>query len=165
MAEHTITFIGAGNMATSLIGGLVATGYPAQSIRACDPLPARREEITAQFGVAAAERADDLIEGSDVVVLAVKPQVLRDVVLGISGQTRAANPLVLSIAAGIAEPDIRRWLGYDAAVIRTMPNTPALLGSGITGMVANAHVSAEQREVADAIMRAVGRTEIGRAHV
>ena len=158
MTHGIITFIGGGNMATSLIGGLINDGYTANQICATDPLPARRLQLSEQFGITTFEDNSEACAQAQVVVLAVKPQVMSVVVKPIGPTLAQTQPLVLSIAAGIPEPAISRWLGYDASVVRTMPNTPALVSSGITGMFANARVSGSERSVADAIMKAVGET-------
>ena len=158
MTHGIITFIGGGNMATSLIGGLINDGYHASQIRATDPLPTRRQQLSEQFGITTFEDNSEACAQAQVVVLAVKPQVMSVVVKPIGPTLAQTQPLVLSIAAGIREPDISRWLGYDASVVRTMPNTPALVSSGVTGMFANARVSDSERSAADAIMKAVGRT-------
>jgi pyrroline-5-carboxylate reductase len=93
-----------------------------------------------------------------LIILAVKPQILRPVTEELAETAQARQPLIISIAAGVREPDIRRWLGYDAAIVRTMPNTPALVGSGATALFANAQVNHEQRQMAESIMRSVGLT-------
>jgi pyrroline-5-carboxylate reductase len=158
MSKQIITFIGGGNMATSLIGGLVKSGYDAGRIRATDPLDTRCKELASEFGVQTDLDNGQAVNGADLVVLAVKPQVMPSVVKDLAAAANAQRPLMLSIAAGITAPDIARWLGYDAAIVRTMPNTPALVSSGITGMYANSAVTPEQRTAADSVMQAVGQT-------
>jgi pyrroline-5-carboxylate reductase len=158
MSHSNIVFIGGGNMATSLIGGMVSAGVDAARIYATDPLPARGEELTRRFGIVTGTDNAAAASKADVLVLAVKPQVMHQAIASMAQAAAAKQPLVLSIAAGIAEPDLRRWLGYDAAIVRTMPNTPALVSAGITGMYANGAVSDIQRGEADAIMAAVGKT-------
>lgn len=158
MSQDRITFIGGGNMAASLIGGLINDGHPATCVTATDPLPARRKELAIRFGVNCSDDNAAACADADVVVLAVKPQVMPDVAKGLADALKKSSPLVLSIAAGIRGTDIVRWLGYDAALVRAMPNTPALVGSGITGMFANDNTSEAQRQAADAVMQAVGGT-------
>ena len=158
MSQDRITFIGGGNMAASLIGGLINNGHPANCITATDPLTARREELANRFGINCSEANAAACADADVVVLAVKPQVMPDVAKGLEKALTQRMPLVLSIAAGIRGTDIVRWLGYDAALVRAMPNTPALVGSGITGMFANNNTSESQKHAADAVMKAVGGT-------
>jgi pyrroline-5-carboxylate reductase len=154
--ELKIGFIGGGNMATALIGGLADKLTPAANIHVVDPYVEALEKLRQKFGVTSAERIDTTLAGCDVIVLAVKPQQMKEVVAQLRPQI--SKQLVLSIAAGIRAVDLSRWLGGHSAIVRTMPNTPALIGQGITGMVAMAGVSTEQRAAADAIMRAVGAT-------
>ena len=156
--EHPIAFIGGGNMARSLIGGLVARGAPSAQVRVADPNAEIREALVRDFGVQTFEQAEDAVAGAATWVLATKPQVLQPVCAALAPLARSARPLVLSIAAGITSAQIDRWLGGDAAVVRTMPNTPALLGAGVTGLYANARVDAGGRKRADALMRSAGTT-------
>jgi len=154
----TICFIGAGNMAKSLIGGLIASGYSKELIIATDPTKAQRDNITENFGIHCLEDNNVAIAQSDIIVLAVKPQILETVCQNIQASTQTKKPLVISVAAGIRSADIDRWLGNNNAVVRTMPNTPALIQSGATGLFANEHVSDEQKNQAEHIMRAAGLT-------
>ena len=158
MKKRTIGFIGGGNMATSLLGGLISDNCPPGNIWVAEPDTARREELSSRFGVKTTADNGELVAAVDVVVLAVKPQVLNEVCHGIADSIQAHHPLVLSVAAGIRIGDIDRWLGGNCAIVRTMPNTPALVQSGATALFANERVSAEQRELAESIMRAVGLT-------
>ncbi len=158
MNSKTICFIGGGNMARSLIGGLVQTGFDPARIRVTDPSSEKRTALQQQFGVEAVGDNRAAIEHSDVVVLAVKPQVVRQVLAELAEGLRAKAPLVVSIAAGVREADISRWIGGTPAVVRTMPNTPALVQSGATALYANDHTSEEQRQLAESILRAVGMT-------
>lgn len=151
-----IAFIGGGNMASALIGGLAGKLTAAGNIHVVDPVPAAREKLASQFGVTVAESIDAQVQAVDVLVLAVKPQQMKDVVVQL--KPFIGRQLLLSIAAGIRAVDLSRWLGNYQAIVRTMPNTPALIGMGITGMVALAGVSDEQREAANAILQAVGKT-------
>jgi len=154
----TITFIGGGNMATSLIGGLRAHNHPADRIWVSDPdldlLAAHQERFAVQTS------ADNPVAArhADIVVLAVKPQVMPDVALGLRDSVQQTKPLMMSVAAGVREVDMQRWLGGEVAIVRCMPNTPALLGAGATGLYANAHVNSGQRVAAEDIMRAAGIT-------
>ncbi len=158
MKKSKIGFIGGGNMAASLIGGLISDGFAAENIMVSDPTPQRRDELTAQFGVATTGDNTELASSVDVVVLAVKPQVMHQVCTGIADATQESTPLFLSIAAGIRAIDIDRWLGENCAIVRSMPNTPSLLKSGATALYANPQVSKAQHELAEGIMRAVGLT-------
>jgi pyrroline-5-carboxylate reductase len=151
-----ITFIGGGNMATALIGGLAGKLTAGANIHVVDINVGALWKLVQQFGVTTSEQIGAEIAQSDVVVLAVKPQQMKDVVAQLAPHVK--SQLVLSIAAGIRAADLSRWLNGHAAIVRTMPNTPALIGKGITGMVALSGVTPEQREAADAIMRAVGAT-------
>ncbi|MFN2308238.1 MAG: pyrroline-5-carboxylate reductase [Gammaproteobacteria bacterium] len=153
-----ISFIGAGNMARSLIGGLIADGWPAERIRAADPDPDQRATLTQHAGIATDAENVAAVQAADVVVLAVKPQVMRPVAQEIAAAVQTHRPLVISIAAGIRVADLDRWLGGDNAIVRGMPNTPALVQSGATALFANPRVSTEQRNRAESILRAVGLT-------
>lgn len=158
MAEHTIAFIGGGNMATSLVGGLVGEACAPGSVWVADPSPERRQDLRARFQVNAVADNVEAAGHADTLVLAVKPQVMGAAVREVADAVREHRPLVVSIAAGVREPDIRRWLGFDAAVVRTMPNTPALVGAGASALYANTHVSTTQRSRAESVLRAVGAT-------
>ncbi|HJV84773.1 MAG TPA: pyrroline-5-carboxylate reductase [Noviherbaspirillum sp.] len=151
-----IAFIGGGNMATALIGGLAGKLTAGENIHVVDVNPEALGKLQQQFGVSTAQQIDATLKQSDVIVLAVKPQQMKDVVAQL--QPHIASQLVLSIAAGIRAMDLSRWMNGHSAIVRTMPNTPALIGKGITGMVALSGVSQAQRDAADAIMRAVGAT-------
>jgi pyrroline-5-carboxylate reductase len=155
-----ITFLGGGNMATALIGGLAGrtdaagTSAAPPSITVIDPSAAQRERLVREFGVTALEAADPRVPVGDVLVLAVKPQQMREALLPVAASARDA--LVVSVAAGIRAADIARWLDGHQRVIRTMPNTPALIGAGITGLWAADTVGSADRALAERIVRAVG---------
>ncbi len=151
-----ISFIGGGNMATALIGGLANKLTAGANIHVVDINVDALGSLAKKFGVTTAQSIDAAIARSDVIVLAVKPQQMKEVAAQLA--PHVTTQLVLSIAAGIRAVDLSRWLDGHTAIVRTMPNTPALIGLGITGLVAMAGVSATQREAADAIMRAVGTT-------
>ena len=158
-SELKIAFIGGGNMAAALIAGLAGKLTAGANIHVVDPNADALARLQGQFGVGTAPTADAALGASDVIVLAVKPQSMREVaaqLLPLLGG--AKRPLILSIAAGIRAADLSRWLGGYGAIVRCMPNTPALIGLGITGMVASAGVAAGQKDAADAIMKAVGAT-------
>jgi pyrroline-5-carboxylate reductase len=160
MHNKTIAFIGGGNMAAALIGGLIANGGNSKNIWVSDPAPLRRDTLGSQFGIntCSEEQNGMLAQKADVLILAVKPQVLHGVCSAIAEQVQQHSPLIMSVAAGIRLQDIERWLGGSTPVIRTMPNTPALVQSGATALTANTLVTTEQRELAEGIMRAVGMT-------
>ncbi len=159
MKQPTIAFIGGGNMAASLIGGLLADGWPARHIRVADPDPAQLERLGCQNPqVVLTQDNGQAVQGADIVLFAVKPQVLRAAIQDLAAELKAASPLIISIAAGVRCRDISRWLGGGLAVVRCMPNTPALVRSGATGLYAGAGVTEAQREQAESILRAVGLT-------
>ncbi|MDH3948225.1 MAG: pyrroline-5-carboxylate reductase [Gammaproteobacteria bacterium] len=153
--NHKIGFIGGGNMARSLIGGLVSAGYPAEALSVADPNGSIRTALAADFGINATADNQHIMDQCDVVVLAVKPQVMQTVTSTLHmGQKK--EPLFLSVAAGIRTASLANWLGVETAIVRAMPNTPALVQSGATGLFANPHVSPMQRDLAESIMRAAG---------
>ncbi|MCF7200987.1 pyrroline-5-carboxylate reductase [Pseudomonas oligotrophica] len=159
MSNPRIAFIGAGNMAASLIGGLIGQGIAAESIRASDPGAEQRARLAAEHGIEVfADNAQALV-GAEVVVLAVKPQVMQAVCRELAAHL-APDALVVSIAAGISCASLQAWLGAttDAprAIVRCMPNTPALLRQGVSGLYANAAVSAIQKQQAGQLLGAVG---------
>jgi len=145
-------------MATSLIGGLVADGYEPKSIIASDPDEGKLTDLSARFGIRQATDNRSAIEQADVVVLAVKPQILEQLCEEIRESVQQRQPLVVSIAAGIREADIQSWLGGNITLVRTMPNTPAMLQAGATVLHAGGNVSEAQRDLAESILRAVGLT-------
>ena len=158
MKDVTIAFIGGGNMARSLIGGLLADGVTPNSIWVADPNESVLRNHHSRFSVNTTADNGEAARHAQVIVLAVKPQVARTVAQALAPAMRDRRPLVISIAAGIRESDLRRWLGVDTAIVRTMPNTPALVGSGATALFANPAVNKEQKNLAESILRAVGMT-------
>jgi pyrroline-5-carboxylate reductase len=153
-----LAFIGGGNMAAALIGGLTKRGLSRERIVVADPSREQLERLTGAYGITAAADNHDAVAGAEVVVLAVKPQLMRAVALGLAPGLAATNPLVISIAAGIPHAALTRWFGTQVAVVRTMPNRPALNGFGATGLYAPASVGAANRALAEAIMAAVSAT-------
>lgn len=153
-----IAFIGGGNMARSLVGGLVARGHAGGSIHVAEPVPALREALAADFGVTVSGEAAQAVVGASTWVLATKPQVLRNVCEGLADVAQRTRPLVVSIAAGITAAQLERWLGGNVPVVRAMPNTPALLGAGVTGLFASDRVSDAGRVLAERLLAAAGRT-------
>lgn len=158
MAADSITFIGGGNMARSLIAGLIRQGVPATHIHVAEPVAELREALAADFGVQTHDNAADAAAHGDTWLLAVKPQVLRDVCQSLQVLAQAQKPLVISIAAGITSPQLQRWLGGSLPVVRAMPNTPALLGAGVTGLYATPSVDAQQHAQAERVLASAGRT-------
>ena len=154
-APH-IAFIGAGNMASSIIGGLIDAGHPAERISAADPYPPSLEKLRDIAPVAVHESNADAVATADVIILAVKPQVMAEACTSIARQVASSKALVISIAAGITIDTMQSRLGQQAAIVRCMPNTPALLGCGASGLYANEQVSAQQRQYAADILAAVG---------
>jgi pyrroline-5-carboxylate reductase len=150
-----ISFIGAGNMAGSLIKGLLASDHPAAALRAADPVADRRDDLAA-LGLITSEDNATVVDGADVVVAAVKPQVLGDVLKALPDLD--SNALVISICAGVPISSIESWCPAGQPVVRCMPNTPALLGAGITALCANAMVGEDQRALAQSILGAAGKT-------
>ena len=156
MKTKNIGFIGAGNMATSLIRGLLESGLSAANIWITDINSEAETAMAANLHVNIAQSNIDLVHAVDVVVLAVKPQVLRAVAQQIAAAVNDRPVLVVSIAAGITQSSLSQWLGQEVAIVRCMPNTPALVLTGATALHANAQVNAEQRDLAENILRAVG---------
>jgi pyrroline-5-carboxylate reductase len=153
-----IAFIGGGNMARSLIGALVRGNTPAASIAVAEPNAELRAALARDFGVGVHARGADAVRGAGVIVLAVKPQVMQAVCTELAPAIGDTRPLIVSIAAGIRIAQLRDWLGAELPIVRTMPNTPALIGAGASGLIANAAASTEQRHQAEAILTAAGRT-------
>ncbi|AVQ07709.1 TPA: pyrroline-5-carboxylate reductase [Xanthomonas vasicola pv. zeae] len=153
-----IAFVGGGNMARSLIAGLIRQGTPADSIRVAEPVAELRDALARDFGVQVVEDARTAVDAAATWVLAVKPQVLPAVCRQLADLAQAQQPLLVSIAAGITATQLQRWSGGDVAVVRAMPNTPALLGAGVTGLYANARVSDAQRKQATRLLDSAGVT-------
>lgn len=151
----TIGFIGAGNMSYALISGLINNGYSNKKIKASDANTELLSQRSSEFNLEVFTDNSELAINCDVVVLAVKPQVLSTVCRDIKNFIKH-KPLVLSIAAGVKSIDINRWLGGKASIVRAMPNTPALLGKGVAGIYANAKVSEKQKSIGEEILNSVG---------
>jgi pyrroline-5-carboxylate reductase len=154
-----IAFIGAGNMAGALIGGLIADGVSPADLIAADPSVEKCQSLAASTGMRTTQDNVAAVAEADIVVLAVKPQVLHEVVEGISALVHQRQPLVISIAAGIRCDTLLAWFGGEVPLVRTMPNTPAMIRSGATVLYATSSVSDAQREQAESLMRAVGLTQ------
>ena len=158
MKNNKITFIGGGNMATSLISGLIADDYERNDITVSDPDPDKLSQLAAHYGVHTESDNNQAIQQAEIVVLAVKPQILESVARSLAGAMQQTKPLVISIAAGITATALNEWLGGDLALVRSMPNTPAMIQSGATGLYAGPGVTEHQRNQAESILRAVGLT-------
>lgn len=148
-----VAFLGGGNMAAALIGGLLKTGWPVDRILVAEPVAERAVWLAEQFGITVHNAGADIVADADALVLAVKPQQLAAAVTGLPLK---AGALVVSIAAGVRLATLQRLLGSQVAYVRTMPNTPALLGAGITGLFAPQGTSAEARALAEQLLAAAG---------
>ena len=149
-----IAFLGGGNMARALIGGLLAKGGDPRSISVIEVSPAAREKLAAQHGVHASSAPDAATMAADVLVLAVKPQDMKAALRSLSG--KLGEKFVISIAAGVRAHALSRWLGGHRKIVRCMPNTPALIGAGIAGLYALPEINPEERQKAETILGAVG---------
>lgn len=151
-----ITFIGAGNMASSLAGGLIAKGYSPADITMTDIQDSQLQRVRSKLLVQTQRDNLTACRKADVIVLATKPQVMPDVIPALAPLVAERRPLVISIAAGVTLGQLAGWLGDDCPLVRAMPNTPALVESGATGLFANPQVSPQQRDLARTILGAVG---------
>jgi len=156
--QPRIAFVGAGHMASSIIGGLIESGHPAERISAADPVSASLDRLRELGAVTVHPENTAAVSGADVVILAVKPQVMAKAMDSIAGAVRDSGAVVISIAAGVTIEKMQSRLGQNTAIVRCMPNTPALLRSGASGLFANAQCSTRQRELAQMILSAVGLT-------
>ncbi|GAB2710433.1 pyrroline-5-carboxylate reductase [Halomonas garicola] len=157
--DTQITFIGAGNMAGAIIGGLTQGGTSAGCITATAPDQKQLADIGARLSIHTTTDNAAAADAADVLVLAVKPQLMREVCQGLADSVQQARPLVISIAAGLDATTIDGWLGGGNALVRCMPNTPSLVGQGASGLYANDRVSDAQRDTATRLMQAVGLVE------
>ena len=151
-----ITFLGGGNMANALIGGMLKQGFPASDITVVDPGDEARSKLQQAFAVTCLPGTDQLANAGDLLILAVKPQQMKEAVAPLS--PKLGNALVVSIAAGLDLAALSRFLGGHRRIVRCMPNTPALIGAGMTGLCALPEVDGNQRTAAERVMRAVGQT-------
>lgn len=156
--SDVITFVGGGNMANSIIGGLVANDFSPDRIVACDPLQENLDKLASAYGVQTSTDNASGVKQAVAVVLAVKPQIMQDVCESLREQL-GHQPLIISIAAGIPVHKLSEWLGDELAIIRCMPNTPALVQAGASGLYANALTKPGQKALAEQIMSAVGIVE------
>ena len=156
--DYKISFIGGGNMATSLIGGLIANQFPAHNITVAEPDQSKLDQLHQQFNIQTYTSNQQAVEQTDVILLAVKPQIMQTVCKDLAASIKQSQPLVISIAAGIRSTDIDRWLGKDCSIVRCMPNTPSLIQCGATGLFANQQVTDEQKQLAEQILSAAGLT-------
>ncbi len=156
MENCTIAFIGCGNMAHSLIGGLIANDIDKSRLIAADPDAGQRQRIKDQFAIETLSDNSAAIEQADVVLLAVKPQVMQEVIKSIADKIAGQNKLIISIAAGIRIDSIQSWLGSNEAIIRVMPNTPAMIQAGAAALIANESATEAQKHIAESMLRSVG---------
>ncbi len=156
--RSTIAIIGAGNMGSSLISGLISQHYPRNQLWASDPSEEKRQFLHRQFGISVTPRNEEALQNAETVIFAVKPQAMEAMVRELATPIQSKKPLVLSIAAGVREARIQEWLGGKIAIVRAMPNTPALIGCGATALYANRFTSPSQHKLAEAILRCVGLT-------
>lgn len=160
MALHDkrICFVGAGNMANAIIGGLVQKGFTANNIIASAPSPEHLEQIKTNWGVTTSSDNAASVKQADVVVLSVKPQILKQVCEELSSHL-VHQPLIISIAAGIELNSLNNWLGNNQAIVRCMPNTPAQVLKGASGLISNEHVSEEQKALSAELFSGIGIVE------
>ncbi len=154
-----IAFIGGGNMARSLVGGLVAKGCKPGRLSVWDPDPEQRARVAKIAPVRMSKDGAAAVQEAEVLVFAVKPQVMRQAAESVAASVQQRRPLIISVAAGITLPALDGWLGGGNTCVRVMPNTPALLGAGAAGLCANAKVSPAQRAIAQALLEAVGTAQ------
>ena len=152
---RTIVIIGGGNMASCIVGGMISEGFKQQEILVSVPSDESKIRLTESYGVAVTSDNIAAVAEADVVVLAVKPQIMRNVVLDLAAAL-PKDAVVVSVAAGISIKSLQSWLGVDKAIVRAMPNTPSLVRTGATGLFANEHTDERQRAVVAGIFEAVG---------
>lgn len=153
----TIGFIGAGNMASAIIGGMLDSGFRAASIWASAPDDEHLQTIRRKFGVSVTTDNRYCAQQADVVILAVKPQIMADVCRDIAPVVQNTRPLMVSIAAGLTSSTLDEWLGGGLPLVRVMPNTPSLVGKGAAGLYANSAVSDEQKKTVESIFNSIGK--------
>lgn len=156
VSTYDIAIIGGGNMGRALLGGLARRGFPARSICVGEPLEAIRASLRRDFNCSVTENNAEAVEGARTVVIAVKPQEAARVVSALAPHLAGRAPVVISVAAGIEIRSLEAWCGAGVPVVRAMPNRPALVGAGATGLHAPAHVGASARAQAEEVMSAVG---------
>lgn len=154
--QPKLSFIGGGNMASALIGGLINQGFAPQNICVADPITESRQKLETDYQIATTDDNTIAASQADILVLAVKPQILKPVCEAIAPAIQAHPPLVISIAAGITLPSLQNWLGAATPIVRCMPNTPALVKTGATGLFASKTVSNAQKQQTESILSAIG---------
>lgn len=159
MNNKNVVFIGCGNMGGSIIAGLVADDYPPEHIWAASPEQEQLTFLQEKYAINITTDNLQAIANADILVLAVKPQAIKTVIMELQKDMLERKPLIITIAAGITTDNITKWLGQQIAMVRAMPNTPAMLRCGASGLFANSLVTAEQCQAAESLMRAVGVIE------
>lgn len=157
MAIKHIGFIGGGNMASCIIQGLLANGTPPEHIHASDPSEEKSQALHQRFHIHSSTSNKDISNESDILIFAVKPQIMENVISELADIIQQKKILVISIATGISTHTMQQLLKHDAAIVRVMPNTPALVNSGMSVLFANDTTSQQQRETAEHIFRSVGQ--------
>lgn len=153
--KPSIAFIGVGNMASAIIGGMIEAGYPAEKIMGTSRTAEKREKYSAAFGIEMFADNNDVVAKADSVVLCVKPAQIQGVIEGFADQVRP-DQIFLSVAAGVELAAIEKWLKQPVAVVRSMPNTPSQVGAGMSGLIANAHTSDEQKAWVSDVFASIG---------
>jgi pyrroline-5-carboxylate reductase len=151
-----VALVGGGNMSRALVGGLLGQGLDRRLVTVAEPAEATRAALERDFGITTTTDNAAAVSGAAVVLLAVKPQVIGDVTRALAPALQVRRPLVISVAAGIRAADLSRWIGAGPSVVRAMPNRPALVGLGATGLYAAPEVGASERELAGAVLSASG---------
>lgn len=156
---RNIAFIGAGNMTQSIVGGMCKSGYPANNVWVSNPSAGKLEKMKSELGVNTSHDNLEVVNAADVVVLSVKPQLMADVCAHLKENiSNLADKLIITIAAGIRMPKYRQYLGDDITIIRVMPNTPSLVGQGMSGLVAEDNVSNTDKSYVTEVFNGVGDT-------
>lgn len=158
MTSPTIAILGAGNMGASLLGGLINNHFTSDKLWITDTDTKKLGLLKNQFNIHISTKNQEAAQSADIIILAVKPQILSQVIADIAPIVQKHNPLILSIAAGVRISSIQQWLGKTVPIVRVMPNTPALIGCGASVLCASPFVTNEQRNIAESILRAVGIT-------
>jgi pyrroline-5-carboxylate reductase len=158
MEHKTLTFIGAGNMSRSIISGLIQSGYPASKIMACNRSQGALDSLKLNFGIKTSLSNDEGVDFGEVVVLAVKPQLMEAMCADLSQFGKHKNTLFVSIAAGITVARLQQMLGNNAPLVRVMPNTPSLIGEGMSGLYAGDDIQDSDKQFVEEMMNAVGDT-------
>lgn len=157
MQQRKITFVGAGNMAHAIIAGLVSGGYPANYITACSPTAKNHDQLVKKYGIHGTSDNYNASNDAEVIILAVKPQIMETICQSLKEQINFANKLILTIAAGIPAKRYQQYLDPNINLVRVMPNTPSLVGQGVSGLYAMDTVSADDKTFATELMANVGK--------